>query len=440
MKELEEQLLEDVTGSVLLALNDMTSQCDDLYTLIGDGKELSQDEYDAILSAYDLISEIHDKYDDSYDLNSEIDYGDIDLSDDEELDEDISILDEAPDVTKLSNKKLIKYLEDNWTNEKGISRAFGEQLKRASIEAKRRNLKWKMKEDLDEAISSYEGFIKQHGFSKIDSSVKLLTPFKVVEAYGLKMRAGKWADTFIGKLNHVSYKFFYQEDGDVYYYPTEKDLIKSMGHAAPMMRETWDRKGMEISKNKASLKHFEDKLEKAKKENRQDLVKDFEAIIRNLKKKLNMKEEKTVIVKHNLSLQTENAESILDKIATLTENTSIENNDGSIMFENEEDIAEACEALVNYYSALEENLEIVDLDAIVEDFDETKFRRLAITGLVDDKDTAKIIRAMKDLQAGKTLDVAKKNLIIDTFMNILGIITGDTSIFTKVQKAVKTSE
>ena len=45
----------------------------------------------------------------------------------------------------MSDKELIKWLADNWTDESGISKVFGGQLKNASKEASKRKLKWTMK-------------------------------------------------------------------------------------------------------------------------------------------------------------------------------------------------------------------------------------------------------------------------------------------------------
>ena len=46
---------------------------------------------------------------------------------------------------KMSDKELIKWLADNWTDESGVSKVFGGQLKNASKEASKRKLKWTMK-------------------------------------------------------------------------------------------------------------------------------------------------------------------------------------------------------------------------------------------------------------------------------------------------------
>ena len=45
----------------------------------------------------------------------------------------------------MSDKELKKWLETNWTDEAGIGKVFGMQLKNASKEASKRKIKWKKK-------------------------------------------------------------------------------------------------------------------------------------------------------------------------------------------------------------------------------------------------------------------------------------------------------
>ena len=54
-------------------------------------------------------------------------------------------LEEAKPFNKMSDKELKKWLETNWTDDAGISKVFGTQLKTASKEASKRKIKWKKK-------------------------------------------------------------------------------------------------------------------------------------------------------------------------------------------------------------------------------------------------------------------------------------------------------
>ena len=77
-----------------------------------------------------------------------------------------------------------------------------------------------------------------------------------------------------------------------------------------------------------------------------------------------------------------------------------------------------------------------ELQPIIEAFDESKFKKLVQSGLVDESQVTKIIRALKLLDAGKELSPTQKNLITSTFLSLIGIITGDTSVLNRIQSNV----
>lgn len=79
----------------------------------------------------------------------------------------------------------------------------------------------------------------------------------------------------------------------------------------------------------------------------------------------------------------------------------------------------------------------MDLGCISEEFDEQKFRRLATTGLVPDQDVAKMIVAMRNLDSGKELTKKQKDLVTSTFHSLIGMVTGDTTVFSKIQQKLK---
>lgn len=112
--------------------------------------------------------------------------------------------------------------------------------------------------------------------------------------------------------------------------------------------------------------------------------------------------------------------------------------DDQVGFKYGRDRKDAAAALVKYFKTVkEETAEIIDLGDINEAFDESKFKRLAATGLIDSADTQKVIKAMKQLEAGKTLSPAQKDLISSTFLSLIGLVTGDVSVFSKVASAAK---
>jgi len=83
-------------------------------------------------------------------------------------------------------------------------------------------------EDLQESTpsvvtSAVATAVKGLGFSAADPS-SLPDSNKIAAMYGLKMRAGKWADTWVGKYKTGQY--FVQIDKDLKKFKTDKELIK----------------------------------------------------------------------------------------------------------------------------------------------------------------------------------------------------------------------
>jgi hypothetical protein len=73
-----------------------------------------------------------------------------------------------------------------------------------------------------------------------------------------------------------------------------------------------------------------------------------------------------------------------------------------------------------------------------EEFDATKFKSFVNqTGLVSKENAADVITAMKALDSGKVLSTKQKDLINGMLMSLVGIITGDTSVFNKIKQSTK---
>jgi hypothetical protein len=112
--------------------------------------------------------------------------------------------------------------------------------------------------------------------------------------------------------------------------------------------------------------------------------------------------------------------------------------DDQLGFKSTAERDKASAALVKYFKTVREsNVVEVPLGDLTEAFDETKFKRLAATGLVPAEDVNGVVRAMKVLEAGKVLSPAQKDLISNTFVTLIGLVTGDTAVFSKIQSAAK---
>ena len=66
-----------------------------------------------------------------------------------------------------------------------------------------------------------------------------------------------------------------------------------------------------------------------------------------------------------------------------------------------------------------------------------KVKQLAQLGLVDKSQVTMLLKALTDMNDGKTLNVRQKDILIGTLNDLIGIVTGDTTTFMKAKKAVK---
>jgi vacuolar-type H+-ATPase subunit I/STV1 len=78
-----------------------------------------------------------------------------------------------------------------------------------------------------------------------------------------------------------------------------------------------------------------------------------------------------------------------------------------------------------------------ELDTVNEAIDYTKFKRLASTGLVDSAEISKLILAMKSLEADKAITAAQKDIISNTFLSLIAVVTGDSAILAKITQELK---
>jgi hypothetical protein len=83
-----------------------------------------------------------------------------------------------------------------------------------------------------------------------------------------------------------------------------------------------------------------------------------------------------------------------------------------------------------------ESVAAEEAESLDEEIDMNRFKQLASTGLVTKEDLPKLILAMRALDADKPLSLSQKDLINSTFQSLIAVITGDTSILTKVKSNV----
>lgn len=398
---LEDDGIEDSIGNALLALNHLAIISDDLYAAIGENADaLTGDDVEAILNAYDILSEIHDKYDARFDLPSDDFDGEEDF--DDEFNESV-ILDEAAKSFKFNAGKHDVHVgskrdEDGKFSISVEDKKTGKLLHRCRAELKmsgegadnensriidaKRFLTNGLKEsvEVNESVAwqSLVKTLKGLGLTKAPIGKATYGDSESIgHLFGVSMRAGKFADTYFA----ISY-----DDEKPYIIVTDKGETK------------YD----SLSDALAAIKKIAGKIQESL---AYDLIEH------------DASDEVKSIVERALADSTEEGLSLVDK-QRLTD-----------LIESTED-ASIAEAILTILQSFEN-------EEITEAFDEAKFKRLASTGLVAASDITGVVKAMKQLEAGKVLSPIQKDLITSTFMSLIGLVTGDATVLTKLQTAVK---
>ena len=87
--------------------------------------------------------------------------------------------------------------------------------------------------------------------------------------------------------------------------------------------------------------------------------------------------------------------------------------------------------------AVEDEKEVEEEEDLDEDQTSSRFKQLAQTGLLNDTDITKVVSALNLIKNGKTISNSQRQLVSDTFLSLVGLVTGDSSIFTKLKQNIK---
>mgnify|MGYP006141648553 CR=1 FL=1 len=341
----EKEATGKAVGDTLVVLNHLAVMSDDLYTLLGeDESSISVDQTTAILSVYEILSEIYDKIDAEFKLNSEEDDVEVDESWLYELIDELAESIDEPDV-----------VVDEITEESVVLEGVMPDLK--TLTKKLRGL----------------------GFDPVTNDKS------ATHTFGLKMRAGKWADTFFRVNIDDSKPFVIDVQGG-------KTKFDSFDAAITKLKS--------FNESATSIFAYED---------------GDKAIL-----------ESVSVIKLS---------EILEKVSP--KKNYVETKD-SIVFEDVQSRDEAIEMIESYSKLVEETIcHSIELGNLVEEIDEVKFKRLAQTGLVPKEEVNQVVKAIKSLEAGTKLSTAQKDLISSVFQTLVGLITGDQTVFSRISQAVK---
>jgi hypothetical protein len=316
--------------------------------------------------------------------------------------------------------------------------------------------------------------LKSFGFKEAESSDKTYksSRYTVLKLWGIPMRAGHWADVFIAIIDDEKPYSIIDETGSRRYKKVA-DLLKDLKKIMSGLDEETDSEEDGPTDNLSQALLLLD-----------DIAEMTDEIYDTLSEQEEI-DEQTLLTINNVYTQLDNAYAIIDEKYDIV----VDNDEYDSMSEaaNPETIKIGDKAQVkclapwgacrpgNIYNGVwkqaawkdQLRLDLFDLPGatahppifynkdrktvdipkkfelvlkestdLAEEVNYSKFRQLANLGLVDTTELPKIIAAMKSLDSGKPVSLVQKNIITNTFMNLIAIVTGDSSLLSKVKQSL----
>jgi hypothetical protein len=470
-----EQLIEDddstpdAVGDTLVALSTLSIITDDLYSILGDDESvLTPDEQHAVLASFETIAEMHERVNPDFEFPSEDDYDQDDDGEVDDVDESIDeamIVDmEGQECKSCGKGKYVGNGDPVKCNKCGAkSPRFVKEIPLIKTRAGKRILSLNKKAKMQEE-------------TEVDESIKDL---KLVDLTGKdckKCKTGKYAgkgDTVkCNKCGDTAWRLYRQlpgsqnkmreetvlEQKEEPIYNILADLTKLGFKALPQPKDFGKKGaptvqfGIPMRAGKFADSYFniyfgeKQAFEVAISGEPPTKHNDYSKALYDLKSRMDLVESNSdpVVLKWNTAdeymfemTQTDSTKlgSIIENI--LPDTDYIIDTADFFVFEDAESRDAALETVLEYSKNINElALQTIDLGNVSEAIDEVKFKRLAQTGLVAKEDVTKVVFAMKQLEDGKKLTPAQKDLISATFVSLIELVTGDTSVFAKIKGAI----
>lgn len=469
----------DDVSQVLLALNHLATMTDDLYSVIGDEDiKISEDEILAILNSYDAISEIYDKYEGMVSMPSrEYDIDALDVEVMEELEEELIALEEAVGVDNPMHHgvsaKALDTLEklgfrgapvgpNTWKPSQKVLKMWGIPMRAgkyadvffASLDVNNGESRQfaiadsdgvEKYKDLDKAIASLKKKAKlNESVEELEETPGGPSPLQKINAaidgFQKKLASGKYPDSE-SDLKKILARLEAQKKA-----LTPKKEEVELDEASSPMKDWSDSRLLLWLKTNWTTDSvspvFGAQLKSAAaiaKKRGLKWTKNEEVEIHEAEMKIvSWKYSKGINDPFRMEVVGQNGTDVAKILDKVLPSGKFNLYGDDLGFKSAAEREAAAKALVKFYKTIkEQDCTELDLSLIAEEFDESKFRRLAVTGLVPEGDVAKIILAMKRLDSGKELTRDQKNLVTSTFHSLVGMVTGDMSVFTKIQNKLK---
>lgn len=298
--------------------------------------------------------------------------------------------------------------------------------------------------------------LKTLGFKPAEPGPKtyriLSGPNKIEALYGIPMRAGYWADVFFAILDNEKAPYCVVDSDGRDCYKDSGDAMKALQKRMRTIKEevytnygdfAKQHKKMYPSHTEEQTKAAWEKYKKMthtaqvrqmNKDDRTNRAAAWGKVFSNLRKEEVEGDDGEVDATGEALLELEDICEMADELyETLSDLDEIDS-------ETRESIAKIYSSLDDLYETVDKRYEVaVDSDEyeeVNEEVDMNRFKQLASTGLVSRDELPKLILAMRALDADKPLSMSQKDLINSTFQSLISIVTGDTSVLSKVKSSI----
>lgn len=291
--------------------------------------------------------------------------------------------------------------------------------------------------DLEESFELEESFRPGYDFVPAPIGKNTFSASGLMKLWGHQMRAGKWADTFIGLYKDGTFSIINAADDTESKYDSGEQVLSAIRKMAKEGVELLgDSLNEVLSKEDPASEWIHDFVNsdapqfkgKSKKERIKMALGAYYAAQKKEDIELDEAVDKAWLSKINALTQLKQKQ---DNILKQLTKPNLEKKEKS----------ELDRELINVNIQLRKVRDEFIVKVFNEDLDEavdvSKWKELAATGLMSTSDASQTLMAIKAIEDGRNLSASQLKLLANTAAILIQIITGDTAALSSVKRAAK---
>jgi hypothetical protein len=311
--------------------------------------------------------------------------------------------------------------------------------------------------------------LKSMGFEKAPIGPKthqiLIGKSKIEDLYGIPMRAGHWADVFFATMydSKAPWCVIDREGRDCYanlddamkalqkrMRTIKEEVYTNYGDFAKQHKKMYPSHSEEQTKaawEKYKKMTYTAQVRQANKDDRTNRAVAWGKVFSNLRKEEVEDTELSDKTGETLAFLEDICEMADEIYETLSDYDEIDETTHALISQIYTSLDNAYESIDSKYDIqvsdddyeVSESAAAEEAESLSEEIDMNRFKQLASTGLVSKDELPKLILAMRALDTDKPLSMSQKDLINSTFQSLIAIVTGDTSVLSKVKSSIANS-